>query len=196
MTGDPGPATGCGGRGGSLGGVGDAAAPYPPIRTLRLPRGLARSLAGPGPRNPGQLYPSMAGGGHFTLAPRSPRCRGEGEAWGGRWRGRTPREASHPASPHPPPPVLTSRAPLAVEGGTQGYRPAVESGPLLCGLSLRGWRLRGAARPPPPRLGAGWGQAPADPQRGWSSIACHPEGSAGPPALPACLRWLPALLGL
>lgn len=184
------------GAGGFPGRGGGRRSPLSPYPDPAAPPGLGPEPRGPGTPQPRPAVPFDGRRGSLHPRSRSPRCRGEGEAWGGRWRGRTPREASHPASPHPPPPVLTSRAPLAVEGGTQGYRPAVESGPLLCGLSLRGWRLRGAARPPPPRLGAGWGQAPADPQRGWSSIACHPEGSAGPPALPACLRWLPALLGL
>lgn len=183
--------TRAGPRGGARAGEGwGAAAPHPPIRALRLPQGLTQSLAGPGPRSPGQRYPAVAERGDVSLHPRShsPRsrpCRGKGRRGVGGGEGAPPGNQSCNLTPplriHPRPskrPKHPSRwkgEPRAIALRWSQAPPANDS-PRV-----------GAARRQPGAGGReGGGRARADTQRGWDIIAYRSGGTTaalpGPPA--------------
>lgn len=89
---------------------------------------------------------------------------------------------------------ISPRVPISTTPGpdVQSTPHGGRGGPKVRPLALRTQSLRvAAARCTIPPTPGRWGQAPADPQRGWGSTACHPGGSMGPPSLPACLPCLP-----
>lgn len=169
VTGDPGPATGgvVPARGGGR------CAPLRPHLPCGSPGlGSAAAWRARDPAAQASCALEVAGG---SLPLPAPMMQGERRRGVGSGEGAPPGRASHPASPCPSPLVLT------VQSTPHGGRGGPRVRPLLCGLSLRGWRLCGAPSPQPGR----WGQAPADPLRGDGAVLLSSWRQHGSP-FPAC----------
>lgn len=162
-----------------------AAAPHPPIRALRLPQGLTQSLAGPGPRSPGQRYPAVAERGDVSLHPRShsPRsrpCRGKGRRGVGGGEGAPPGNQSCNLTPplriHPRP----SKRPKHPSRwkGEPGLSPCGGVRPLPLTTVSPGGVSEAAARG---RWEGRWWQGSCR-QRGWDFIAYRSGGTTERPA--------------